>query len=85
LSLEAIGLTPGAAVRFRREDGTRWLNGAAKALNRDGSLDLTDARGRARSIPVEQVEVRERGPRGGDVWTPLTEIADRTEQLDLFG
>lgn len=51
----------------------------------DGSVDLRDARGRSRAIPVEAIEVAERGPRGGRVWTPLREIVARTEQLDLFG
>ncbi len=51
----------------------------------DGSIDLRDARGRSRAIPVELIEVAERGPRGGRVWSALTDIVARTEQLDLFG
>ena len=83
--LRSLGLRPGAAVRFRREPGERWLPGKVMGREADGSVDLRDARGRSRAIPVEQIEVAERGPRGGRLWTPLTEIVARTEQLDLFG
>jgi hypothetical protein len=83
--LRSLGLRPGAEVRFRREAGERWLPGKVMGREADGSVDLRDARGRSRAIPVEQIEVAERGPRGGRVWTPLTEIVARTEQLDLFG
>lgn len=83
--LRSLGLRPGAVVRFRREPGERWLPGKVMGREADGSVDLRDARGRSRSIPVELIEVAERGPRGGRLWTPLTEIVARTEQLDLFG
>lgn len=83
--LRSLGLTPGAQIRFRRQAGERWLPGKVMGREADGSVDLRDARGRSRAIPVEQIEVAERGPRGGRVWTPLPEIVERTEQLDLFG
>lgn len=83
--LLSLGLRPGAEVRFRRAAGERWLPGKVMGREADGSVDLRDARGRSRSIPVDQIEVAERGPRGGRVWTPLVEIVARTEQLDLFG
>ncbi|WP_436795342.1 hypothetical protein [Actinospongicola halichondriae] len=83
--LVALGLRAGAEIRFRRQDGERWMPGKVMGRESDGSIDLRDARGRSRAIPVELIEVAERGPRGGKVWTPLTEIVARTEQLDLFG
>lgn len=83
--LRALGIRPGAEIRFRRLDGERWMPGKVLGREADGSIDLRDARGRSRAIPVGLIEVAERGPRGGRVWTPLTEIVDRTEQLDLFG
>lgn len=82
--LVAIGLAPGHAVRFRRGTGTRWLNGTVTAREADGSVALRDERGRARSIPLEQIEVRCTGPRGGRGWEPATERARRAEQLPLF-
>lgn len=83
--LLALGLRPGAEIRFRRAAGERWLPGKVMGRETDGSVDLRDARGRSRAIPVEQIEVAERGPRGGKVWTPLSDIVERTEQLELFG
>lgn len=83
--LLSLGLRPGAEIRFRREPGERWLPGKVMGREADGSVDLRDARGRSRAIPVGQIEVAERGPRGGRIWTPLPDIVARTEQLDLFG
>jgi hypothetical protein len=45
---------------------------------------LTDKRGRCRGIPVEQIEVRCTGPRGGRSWEPLVIRASRSEQLRLL-
>ncbi len=83
--LLSIGLRPGDQVRFRRATGDRWLPGKVMGREADGSVDLRDARGRSRAIPVGQIEVAERGPRGGRVWTPLVDVVARTEQLDMFG
>lgn len=82
--LRSLGLRPGDEIRFRRHPGERWLPGRVMGRETDGSVDLRDARGRSRAIPVERIEVAERGPRGGRVWTPLAEVIARTEQLDLF-
>lgn len=83
-ALVTLGLVRDQRVRFRKAEGGRWLEGTAKRREPDGSLGLQDARGRQRSIPISAVEVQVRGPRGGRVWIPLTEIADADEQLDLF-
>lgn len=82
--LRSLGLRPGAEIRFRRQPGERWLPGKVMGRETDGSVDLRDARGRSRAIPVELIEVAERGPRGGRVWTPLVDVVARVEQLDLF-
>ena len=50
----------------------------------DGSLGICDTRGAMRALPLDAVEVRERGPRGGVMWVPLTKWAQRTEQLRLL-
>lgn len=83
--LRSLGLRPGDEIRFRRQPGERWLPGKVMGREADGSIDLRDARGRSRAIPVECIEVTERGPRGGRVWTPLVDVIARAEQLDLFG
>lgn len=83
--LLSLGLRRGDEIRFRRRADARWLPGKVMGREADGSVDLRDARGRSRSIPVDQIEVAERGPRGGRIWTPLVDIVARTEQLDLFG
>ncbi len=83
-ALATIGLGEGDAIRFRRSDGGRWIPGTAVALEPDGSLGLIDARGRRRSIPVAEVEVACRGPRGGRIWLSLADVAATDEQLDLF-
>lgn len=84
-ALASLGLHVDQRIRFRREDGGRWLEGTAAGREADGSLGLHDARGRRRSIPIERVEVQVRGPRGGKVWEALVEHAEHDEQLDMFG
>lgn len=83
-SLEALGLAPGMAVRFRRKDGNRWRTAVVERVERDGSLGLRDERGAARAIPLELVEVATVGPRGARTWEPALERAARTEQLRLL-
>jgi|SRR5436305_6241768 hypothetical protein len=83
-SLAILGLTPGEQVRFRRESTSRWQEAVVVRRERDGSIGLTDRRGAARAIPVELIEVRCRGPRGGSSWEPLATRASRTEQLRLL-
>jgi hypothetical protein len=82
--LAALGLTEGARVRFRRRDGERWKDGTVVRRENDGSLGVRDAKGALRALPLELVEVRGTGPRGGVVWEPLPELAARTEQMGLF-
>ena len=82
--LAALGLQPGATVRFRRRDNERWKEGNVARREADGSLGVRDGKGSLRALPLDLVEVRTRGPCGGVLWEPLPERAARTEQLDLF-
>ncbi|MDE3203395.1 MAG: hypothetical protein KGQ66_04135 [Acidobacteriota bacterium] len=79
-----LGLSVGEAVRWRPSGGSRWHNGRVTRRERDGSIGVTDARGSQRSLPVDRLEVRCAGPRGGNGWEPLSERASRTEQLRLL-
>ena len=60
------------------EDGTVTRREA------DGSIGVCDSKGAMRAMPIDAVEVKERGPRGGVMWIPLTAWAGRTEQLKLL-
>lgn len=51
---------------------------------RDGSIGVTDGRGSSRSLPIDRLEVRRAGPRGGPGWEPLGERVARCEQLKLL-
>ena len=82
--LAELGLAPGAAVRFRRRESERWKDATVTRRERDGSIGLHDAKGAARSLPMEMIEVRATGPRGGVVWEPLADRAARTEQMRLL-
>ena len=84
MTLEGLGLRAGEQVRFRRPDRSRWQTGVVRRLERDGSVGLVDADGASRAIPVDAVEVRCTGRRGGAAWEPLLARAARTEQLDLL-
>ena len=83
-ALAEIGLAEGDTVRFRRRDTERWKEGRVVRRESDGSLGISDAKGAHRSIPVDGVEVRRRGPRGGVQWEPLTDLASREEQMKLL-
>lgn len=80
MGIQRFGLEPGEEVRFRRPDRSRWQDGVATGVERDGSLAIADRDGAHRAIPVELVLVR----RGRRAWEPLVERAARTVQLSLF-
>lgn len=82
--LAILGLQPGEAVRWRAAGGGRWQNGRVARRERDGSVSVTDARGSLRSLPVDRLDVRCAGPRGGSGWEPLQDRASRQEQLRLL-
>lgn len=81
--LTPLGLVPGEPVRWRRRDSDHWREGNVTRLERDGSLGLTDSKGAARAIPLDQIQVQLRGPRGAKTWEPLLDRAARAEQLTL--
>jgi hypothetical protein len=82
--LAELGLKRGDRVRFRRRDTERWKEAVVERREKDGGVGLRDAKGAARSMAVDRIEVRGRGPRGGVSWEPLTEVAARTEQMKLL-
>ncbi len=84
VGLTILGLRPDERVRFRRDERSRWQEAVVTRRERDGSVGLTDQRGAARAIPVEQIEVQCSGPRGGTNWEPLSTRASRNEQLRLL-
>ncbi|HLH47476.1 MAG TPA: hypothetical protein VKV25_09965 [Acidimicrobiales bacterium] len=83
-TLGILGLTAGEPVRWRGGPRARWQLGHVTHRERDGSIGVRDAGGRARSLEVERLEVRRPGPRGGTGWEPLTTRASRAEQLRLL-
>lgn len=82
--LAELGLAVGDRVRFRRQHGERWKEAVVVRRERDGSVGLRDAKGAARAMTIDQIEVRTAGPRGGIVWDPLAERAARSEQMKLL-
>ena len=83
-ALVEVGLRPGDQVRFRRADGKAWKEAKVERRERDGSIGVRDERGAARAIPVDRLEVRATGPRGGAAWEPVAERAGRSEQLGIW-
>ena len=80
MGIQRFGLEPGESVRFRRPDRSRWQDGVAVGVERDGSLAVADRDGSHRAVPLELVLVR----RGRRAWEPLVDRAARTVQLQLF-
>jgi hypothetical protein len=83
-ALLEVGLRPGDCVRYRKKDGGAWQEARVERRERDGSIGVRDANGSARAIPVERLEVRGRGRRGGVVWEPVADRAGRDEQLGIW-
>ena len=83
-ALLEVGLRPGDRVRFRRLDGGSWKEAKVERRERDGSIGVRDERGAARAIPLDRLQVRTTGPRGGATWKPVTERAGRSEQLGIW-
>ncbi len=81
--LSVLGLEIGQLVRYQGKSDKRWRDGVVLRREKDGSVGLRDDRGRARAIPVEAIEVRVVGPRGGEQWIPLSEAGGGL-QLGLF-
>lgn len=82
--LANLGLRPSEPVRFRKSDAGRWFHGVLAGVAADGSINLFDANGAARSIRPERVEVRRPNGRGRPVWRLVSDVAVTWEQLELF-
>ncbi len=63
-ALVAVGLRPGDRVRFRRREGGAWHEATVERRERDGSIGVRDARGAARALTLDRLQVRATGPRG---------------------
>ncbi len=83
-SLAELGLAEGDVVRFRRSTDSSWKQATVERREKDGSLGLRDAKGAARAVPIDQVQVRRRGPKGGMRWVGLADQATADEQLRLL-
>lgn len=83
-TLNAVGLRRGEPIRFRRNDGGRWLVGKVLRIEADGSITLHDPDGAARSLRPDRVQVRRPGSRGRLVWRIVSDVAVTWEQLELF-
>ncbi len=81
--LAEVGLEIGQLIRYQGTTDKRSHDGVVLRRERDGSVGLRDERGRARAIPVELIEIRILGPRGGQQWIPLTDAGGGL-QLGLF-
>ena len=83
-ALLEVGLRPGDVVRYRRKDGGAWHEARVERRERDGSIGVRDDKGAARAIPLDRLQVKATGRRGGTVWEAVAERADRDEQLGMF-
>lgn len=83
-ALVAVGLRPGDVVRFRRRPGGSWQRARVERRERDGSIGVRDERGAARAIALDRLQILTTGKRGGIVWEPVVEAADRDEQLSIW-
>jgi len=83
-ALLEVGLRPGDRVRFRRVEGGVWQEATVVQRERDGSVGVRDGRGALRALPLERLQVKAAGKRGGTVWEPVADRAQRDEQLGLL-
>lgn len=83
-ALLEVGLRPGDRVRFRRKEGGAWTEAKVERRERDGSVGVRDGRGAARALPLDRLQVRTTGPRGGITWEPVRLRAERDEQLGIW-
>lgn len=83
-ALLEVGLRPGDRVRFRRKEGGAWTEAKVERRERDGSVGIRDGRGAARALPLDRLQVRTTGPRGGITWEPVRRRAERDEQLGIW-
>lgn len=70
--LSEYGLELKDELRFKRFGKGNWKYAKALYVNDDGSITVLYD-GRLGALPVENIEKKEKGPRGGTKWTPVTE------------
>jgi hypothetical protein len=83
-ALARLGLRPGEAIRFKRNDRGRYIVGRVEGIETDGSIALRDPDGSARSLRAERCEIRRPGPFGRLRWQLVSDVAITWEQLELF-
>jgi hypothetical protein len=69
--LDSLELEKGTLVRFRIKDDVNWSQGKILGDNKDGSLTILEYKAGIRSIMPENVQRKDRGPRGGDLWVDV--------------
>ena len=84
-ALARLGLRPGEPIRFRRNNTGRWIVAKVTGIAMDGSVNLRDPDGSARSLRPEFLEIRRPGSRGRLRWAVVSDVAVTWEQLELFG
>lgn len=70
--LDRLDLEKGTQVRFRLRGDVNWSQGKILGDNKDGSLTILEYKAGIRSIMPENVQRKDRGPRGGDLWVDVT-------------
>lgn len=83
-ALLEVGLHVGDRVRWQRAAGGSWSEGTVERRERDGSIGVRDGRGASRALPIDRLEVKAVGPRGGRVWEAVAARAERDEQLGMW-
>lgn len=60
----------GTEIRFRRRDRGRWHLGKVTGFADEGTAVwiLDEFTGATRCLRTEQIEIPDRGPRGGKIW-----------------
>jgi hypothetical protein len=83
-ALSRLGLRASEPIRFRRSDKGRPVIGRVEGIEIDGSVQIRDPDGSARSLRPERVEIRRPGPMGRLRWQFVSDVAITWEQLELF-
>lgn len=83
-ALARFGLRADEPIRFRRNGTGRHVIGRVAGIEVDGSVQLRDPDGSARSLRPELIEIRRPGPAGRLKWQFVSDVAITWEQLELF-
>lgn len=69
--LSEYGLDLKTELRFKRFGKGNWKYAKALYVNDDGSITVL-YEGRLGALPLDSLEKKGKGPRGGTKWTPVT-------------